>query len=131
MPAVSAADMLAPSNAEASAPVAQRVERAREIQRLRYIEAGHPAVFTNAAAGPALIEQVVNPDKDSQTLLLQASERFRLSARVLELAGAVLDLDDGEFPHLGKGRVVGLRVDLDGLQWDALVRAVAGVRRLR
>jgi magnesium chelatase family protein len=109
VPAVSAADMLAPSDAEPSAPVAQRVERAREIQRLRYIDVGHPEIFTNAAAGPSLIEQVVNPDKDSQTLLLQASERFRLSARayhrVLKVARTLADLGGSDRvarPHIAE-----------------------------
>src|SRR5690606_13876520 len=81
VPAVSAADMIGPAAGEPSAAVAARVARARAVQRQRYAECGHPEVFTNAAAGASLIEAVVNPDRDSQALLLQASERFSLSAR--------------------------------------------------
>jgi magnesium chelatase family protein len=96
VPAVSAADMIAPSNAESSASVAARVRVARDLQRERYLDAGHPSVFTNAAAGAMLIEQVVNPDRESQTLLLQAAERFSLSARayhrVLKVARTLADL---------------------------------------
>ena len=96
VPAVSAADMIGPATAEPSAAVAARVERAREIQRQRYLERGQPAVFTNAAAGASLIEAVVAPDKESQTLLLQAAERFSLSARayhrVLKVARTLADL---------------------------------------
>jgi magnesium chelatase family protein len=96
VPAVSAADMIAPSTAEPSAAVAARVERAREVQRQRYLERGEPAIFTNAAAGPTLIEAVVNPDKESQALLLQAADRFNLSARayhrVLKVARTLADL---------------------------------------
>ena len=96
VPAVSAADMIGPVDAESSATVAGRVDQARERQRQRYAEAGEPAIFTNAAAGPTLIEKVVNPDKESQSLLLQAAERFRLSARayhrVLKVARTLADL---------------------------------------
>ena len=101
--------MIEPNSAEPSAAVARRVDRAREIQRQRYLEAGHPDIFTNAAAGPTLIEQVVNPDKDSQKLLLQASERFNLSARayhrVLKVARTLADLagaDRVARPHIAE-----------------------------
>jgi magnesium chelatase family protein len=110
VPAVSAADMIAPAaSAESSASVAARVETARERQRQRYLEAGHPGVFTNAAAGPSLIEAVVNPDKESQKLLLQAAERFSLSARayhrVLKVARTLADLagvDRVARPHIAE-----------------------------
>jgi magnesium chelatase family protein len=109
VPAVSAADMIAPSTSESSAAVAKRVETARKLQRQRYLERGEPAVFTNAAAGPTLIEQVVNPDKDSQSLLLQAADRFNLSARayhrVLKVARTLADLagaDRVARPHIAE-----------------------------
>jgi magnesium chelatase family protein len=96
VPAVSAADMMSPATSEASEVVARRVDRARERQRQRYLERGAFGVFTNAAAGPTLIEQVVDPDKDSRALLLQAAERFSLSARayhrVLKVARTLADL---------------------------------------
>ena len=97
VPAVSAADMIAPGgSAEASAAVAARVRRAREVQQQRYCGRGAVDVHTNAAAGPTLIEAVVNPDRDSQSLLLQAAERFNLSARayhrVLKVARTLADL---------------------------------------
>ncbi len=109
VPAVSAADMIGPAVAESSAAVALRVQRARNVQRERYVEAGQPDVFTNAGAGPTLIEKVVNPDKESQTLLLQASERFNLSARayhrVLKVARTLADLagvDKVGRPHIAE-----------------------------
>ena len=109
VPAVSAADMIGPVDAESSATVAGRVDQARERQRQRYAEAGEPAIFTNAAAGPTLIEKVVNPDKESQSLLLQAAERFRLSARayhrVLKVARTLADLAGVERvarPHIAE-----------------------------
>ena len=109
MPSVSAADMIGPATGESSAVVAARVAKAREVQRLRYAEAGERTVFTNAAAGPVLIEKLVNPDRDSQTLLLQAAERFNLSARayhrVLKVARTLADLAGVEKvarPHIAE-----------------------------
>jgi len=109
VPAVSAADMIGPAEAESSAAVAARVWRAREIQRQRYLERGEPRVFTNAAAGSTLIEKVVNPDKESQSLLLQAADRFGLSARayhrVLKVARTLADLAGAEKvarPHIAE-----------------------------
>ena len=109
VPAVSAADMIGSSTAEPSAKVAERVEAARERQRRRYAEAGHPDIFTNAAAGSTLIEKLVDPDRESQTLLLQAAERFNLSARayhrVLKVARTLADLagvDKVGRPHVAE-----------------------------
>lgn len=96
VPAVSAADMIGPADAEPSSAVAARVAMARERQRQRFAEAGETGVFTNAAAGPSLIEKLVNPDRESQALLLQAAELFNLSARayhrVLKVARTLADL---------------------------------------
>jgi len=120
VPAVSAADMMAPSDAEPSAAVAARVDRARAIQRQRYLERGEPLVFTNAAAGPSLIEAVVNPDKESQALLLQAADRFNLSARayhrVLKVARTLADLAGSPKvarPHVAEALSYRLNLALD------------------
>jgi magnesium chelatase family protein len=109
VPAVSAADMLGPARAESSAAVAARVHKARTIQRDRYLSRGQPGVFTNAAASGTLIEEVVNPDRESQSLLLQAAERFNLSARayhrVLKVARTLADLAGAEKvarPHIAE-----------------------------
>ncbi|MBD8066428.1 YifB family Mg chelatase-like AAA ATPase [Devosia sp. PTR5] len=97
VPAVSAVDMIGPAGAaESSAEVAARVAAARERQRQRYEAAGQPSIRTNAAAGATLIEKLVEPDRESQSLLLQAAERFNLSARayhrVLKVARTLADL---------------------------------------
>ena len=109
VPAVSAADMIGPASAEPSAAVAARVARARETQRQRYAERGETGVYTNAAASSTLIEAVVNPDKESQSLLLQATERFGLSARayhrVLKVARTLADLAGSDTvgrPHIAE-----------------------------
>jgi magnesium chelatase family protein len=96
VPAVSAADMIGPAEGEPSHVVAARVKAARDRQRERYLALGRPEVRTNAAAGPTLIEQVVEPDRESRKLLLDAAERFALSARayhrVLKVARTLADL---------------------------------------
>ena len=110
VPAVTAADMIAPAApAESSADVAARVAEARLRQQRRFAQHGAPEVFTNAAAGPTLIEQLVNPDRESQALLLQAAERFNLSARayhrVLKVARTLADLAGVERvsrPHIAE-----------------------------
>lgn len=110
VPAVSAVDMIAPAApAESSADVARRVAMARERQAQRYADADQPHIITNAAAPSALIEQVVAPDRESQTLLMQAAERFNLSARayhrVLKVAQTLADLagaDKVARPHIAE-----------------------------
>ncbi|ODT72764.1 MAG: AAA family ATPase [Pelagibacterium sp. SCN 63-23] len=110
VPAVSAAEMIAPgAAAEPSAVIAERVAMARERQRRRYEAAGHARILTNAAAPSALIEKLVEPDRESQSLLLQAAERFNLSARayhrVLKVALTLADLagaDKVGRPHIAE-----------------------------
>ena len=109
VPAVTAADMMAPSASESSESVARRVAAARERQLRRYAEHGAAGIFTNASAGASLIEAVVAPDKESQTLLLEAAERFSLSARayhrVLKVARTLADLagsDKVARPHIAE-----------------------------
>lgn len=96
VPAVTAADMIDPARAEASAAVAARVAEARRLQRERYAALGAGEVRANAAASASLIEQVAAPDAESRALLLQAAEKFALSARayhrVLKLARTLADL---------------------------------------
>ena len=65
--------------------------------------------MTNADASGTLIEQVAAPDRESQTLLVQAAERFRLSARayhrVLKVARTLADLAGAEKvsrPHIAE-----------------------------
>ncbi|MBU1176231.1 MAG: YifB family Mg chelatase-like AAA ATPase [Alphaproteobacteria bacterium] len=109
MPAVGAADMIGPASAEPSAAVASRVAAARSLQERRFSGLGLARVHTNAAAGARLIEEVVCPDAESRSLLLQAAERFALSARayhrVLKVARTIADLAGAEKvgrPHIAE-----------------------------
>ncbi|RUN75705.1 ATP-binding protein [Sphingomonas sp. TF3] len=95
--AVSAADLVLPPPSEGSAEVAARVAAARAVQRARY--ADH-AARTNADADGALLDAVATPDAAGCTLLAQASEAMRLSARgytrILRVARTIADLAGAE-----------------------------------
>jgi magnesium chelatase family protein len=100
VPAVSAADLIGPANAEPSRAVAERVAQAREIQRERFLAIGAPRTATNAAASTGEIEKIVRADADATALLRDAAESLRLSARgyhrVLKVARTLADLDGAE-----------------------------------
>ena len=90
---VSAADLVLPPPAEGSAEVARRVMAARQAQARRYAD---ETARTNAEADGDLLEAVATPDDAGRTLLAQASEAMRLSARgytrVLRVARTIADL---------------------------------------
>ncbi|HXJ02088.1 MAG TPA: YifB family Mg chelatase-like AAA ATPase [Micropepsaceae bacterium] len=91
--AVSAADLALPPSAEGSSVVAARVAKARDIQRVRYADAG---LRTNAEAEGELLDRVAKPDAAGVKLLADAAERMRLTARgyhrVLRVARTIADL---------------------------------------
>ena len=91
--AVRAADLVLPPPAEGSAEVAARVAAARGIQTARYAQAG---LRINAEADGDLLEAVATPDEPGRTLLAQAAEAMRLSARgytrILRVARTIADL---------------------------------------
>ena len=95
VPAVSAADLTLPPPAENSADIAKRAAAARAIQRDRYA-AAEGNIATNAEADGKLLESVAAPDDPGQSLLTQAAERMKLSARgyhrVLRVARTLADL---------------------------------------
>ncbi|MGD1038138.1 MAG: YifB family Mg chelatase-like AAA ATPase [Roseiarcus sp.] len=99
VPSVGAADLLRPAPAEGSAEVAERVLAAREIQSARYRSLGLAAVGCNAEAPANVVEAVAAPEGAAISLLREAAERLRLSARgyhrVLKLARTLADLDGG------------------------------------
>jgi magnesium chelatase family protein len=100
VPPVSAADLSLPPPAEGSAEVAARVAAARAMQaeRLKKAYQGHgEAPRTNAEADGDLLERIAAPDQPGRTLLTEAAERMRLSARgyhrVLRVARTLADLE--------------------------------------
>jgi magnesium chelatase family protein len=102
VPAVLPGDLALPPPAEGSAAVARRVAAARARQAARYAalspeETGGRTIRTNAEIEGALLDAVATPDAEGKRLLLQASERLRLSARgyhrVLRVARTLADLE--------------------------------------
>ena len=77
--------------------MADRVWKARAIQRERYAEAG---IRTNAEAEGELLDRVAKPDGAGQKLLMDAAERIKLTARgyhrVLRVARTIADLAGAE-----------------------------------
>ena len=97
VPAVTAADLILPPPAEGSREVAARVAQARTIQRQRYSALGLPHIRTNAGADGQVLEEVARPDGAGLSLLRDAADAMRLSARgyhrVLKVARTLADLD--------------------------------------
>jgi magnesium chelatase family protein len=100
VPAVTAADMILPPPLEGSAQVAARVLQARQRQEKRYAALGLDRIATNAACPPALLEEVAQPDPDGLSLIRDAANAMRLSARgfhrVLKVGRTLADLDGEE-----------------------------------
>lgn len=104
VPAVSAADIIAPSHSESSTAVAGRVNHARQIQELRYANAATSnknGPKTNANASAALIEQVAKSDEEGTKLMIDAANAMKFSARayhrILKVARTIADLDGAEY----------------------------------
>jgi magnesium chelatase family protein len=100
VPAVTAADLILPAPAEGSREVATRVARARAIQAQRYEALGLPGIRTNAQAQGPVLEEVARADGSGLSLLRDAADAMRLSARgyhrVLRVARTLADLDGAE-----------------------------------
>ncbi len=106
VPAVNPSDLSLPPPAEGSAEVAARVAAARAVQGERYRRlAPGRTVRCNAEADGELLERAASPDSSGRTLLTEAAERMRLSARgyhrVLRVARTLADLAGSD----GVGRI--------------------------
>lgn len=94
------------SSGESSEIIRERVVKAREIQRLRFEEAG---IHCNAQMNTRLLHLYCMPDRTGEVLLKNAMERLGLSARaydrILKVARTIADLDGSENinpDHLGE-----------------------------
>jgi magnesium chelatase family protein len=100
VPAVTAADLILPAPAEGSREVAARVAAARQVQAERYATMGQEGVRLNAQASGATLEQAAQLDTAGLTLIREAADAMRLSARgyhrVLRVARTIADLDGAE-----------------------------------
>ena len=109
VPAVSPVDLMAPDGAsiESSAQVRARVSAARERQINRFEKMGLANVRTNTELSGSALENCTRPDDDGQSLLREACEKLRLTARgyhrTLKVARTIADLD-------GQGNVARLHI---------------------
>jgi len=100
VPAVTASDLILPPPTEGSREVAARVARARALAEERYAALGLVGVRTNAAAQGPVLEEIARPEANGLSLLRDAADAMRLSARgyhrVLRVARTLADLDGAE-----------------------------------
>ena len=92
---VSAADLALPPADEGSEQVAARVSKARAIQSHRQDQTG---VRTNSDLSGDALDAFAAPDEAGRTLLMQAADTMRLSARsytrMLRVARTIADLEE-------------------------------------
>lgn len=93
VPPVTADVLTLPAHGESSARVAQRVNQARGAQK----ERSNGAQLTNSELEGEALEKVATPDSPGLTMLRDAADRFRYTARgyhrVLRLARTLADLE--------------------------------------
>ena len=91
----------------------QRVESAREVQRIRYRD--HEGVNCNAQMTPELIRKHCNLDDDSRELLQKAYDKHGYSARTydkfLKIARTFADLDNSD--HIRKKDIMNVLLSRD------------------
>jgi magnesium chelatase family protein len=109
VPAVSVADLSLPQDGEASDKAAARIADARACQNERYSKALGALISINAEADGEVLQAVAAPDQAGQSLLSEAAERLRLSARgygrVLRVARTLADLEGTDAvrkPHIAE-----------------------------
>ena len=85
------------SNEESSSEIKSRVDKARQIQTLRF---KGTSVHTNAKMTSKFINEYCKLDEESDALMKMAFERFKISARgytrILKVARTIADLDGSE-----------------------------------
>lgn len=107
VPAVTVEDLALPDAGDASATVAARVRRAREVQTKRF--AGHDGCRVNADAEGEVLDDIAGPDAEGAELLQKVAAKFHLTARgyhrILRVARTIADLDQSakvRLPHLAE-----------------------------
>ncbi len=97
VPQIPIADIVKTGEAESSAVVAKRVQKARDMQEARYAGKGFSK---NADLTSGVIKETFNLDPKSLNLMSKAAERFKLSMRgynrILKIARTIADLDLSE-----------------------------------
>ncbi len=123
VPAVPYRDLAGTEEAESSGAILERVEKARDYQRERFIGEN---VHTNAGMASRHIRRYCVVDAESNSLLERAMERFGMSARalarILKISRTIADL--GDSPHIGLNHVA------EAVQYRGLDRS-GGACRLK
>jgi len=100
IPAISASELMRPTKSEPSHVVAARVAQARARQKKRFHALKLENIRTNGRCSASVIEKIAVLDAPSMTLLRDAAEKKRLSARayhrVLKVALTLADLDQSD-----------------------------------
>ncbi len=102
VPAVMASDLSSAQTGEASEAIAKRVKIARQRQENRYhaLEEGKIVGLTNASLPVKHLEKIAAPDEKGRSILNQAADKFKLSARgyhrILRVARTLADLEGSE-----------------------------------
>lgn len=95
VPAVSIADLQNAGTGETSAVIAERVQRARDLQAARFQALGSD-ITQNAHAQGNVLEQIIEMSDESRILLNKAMENAKTSARgyyrLLKVARTIADL---------------------------------------
>ena len=126
VPAVKPADLSLPPPAEGTREVAARVAAARARQAARYAKLpAEKRIRSNAELEGKLLDETTAPDAEGRTLLNEAAERLKLSARgyhrVLRVARTLADLAASETVkriHLAEA----LSYRRIAFGWDAISR---------
>ncbi len=107
IPAVTLEDLDIRTPSEASAPVAERVAAARNIQSARYQESKQ--IRTNSDLYGSFLDEAATPDAEGRDLLLRAANKFGFTARgyhrTLRSARTIADLAGSEqvrSPHIAE-----------------------------
>lgn len=98
VPAVKPRDLALPPATEGTSEVRARVETVRELQTTRLREQGAlPEFKCNADIDGDLLMKIADPDGPGKTLLMEAADRFGLSARayhrVIRVARTLADME--------------------------------------
>lgn len=100
VPTVTASDLIMPSTSEGSTTIRERVIAARELQAERFAALDARDVRCNSGCAGPLLEQIAAPEKAGMTLLREAAETLKLSARgyhrTLRVARTLADLDGAQ-----------------------------------
>ena len=97
VPRIEYEKLVAPTSAESSADIRNRIEMARSVQEKRFPEAG---LITNSEMGPVEVWDYCQVDDAAQGLLQAAMKQMHLSARgfhrILKVARTIADLAETE-----------------------------------